>query len=122
MNLQLAEYYAQQYGGQYIGYGASPPELTKESIMPNVERTIIASAPFQRFVMRVRKVYRWEDPVTTSTVLMIYMVLVYYNLLLPATVSDKIPSRIASPLIIATTTANRSCISHSEKTLRRKDT
>lgn len=88
-SLQLAQYYAQQYGGQYIGYGSSPPQLTKESIMPNVERTIIASAPFQRFVMRVRKVYRWEDPVTTSTVLVLYMTLVYYSLLLPSMVRSQ---------------------------------
>jgi hypothetical protein len=80
------EYYAQQYGGQYIGYGSSPPALTKESIMPNVERIIIASAPFQRFIMATREVYRWEDPTKTTTVLLIYMVLVYYSLLLPAMV------------------------------------
>ncbi|KAI4762603.1 hypothetical protein E4T51_04394 [Aureobasidium sp. EXF-12344] len=83
----LAEYYAQQYGGQYVGYGSDPPELTKESIMPNVERTIIASAPFQRFIMRTRQIYRWEDPPTTSTVLLLYMVLVYYSLLLPGILS-----------------------------------
>ncbi|KAI4851879.1 hypothetical protein E4T44_01853 [Aureobasidium sp. EXF-8845] len=83
----LTEYYAQQYGGQYVGYGSSPPALTKESIMPNVERIIIASAPFQRFIMKTREVYRWEDPTTTTTVLLIYMVLVYYSLLLPASLS-----------------------------------
>jgi hypothetical protein len=54
--------------------------------MPNVERIIIASAPFQRFIMATREVYRWEDPTKTTTVLIIYMVLVYYSLLLPAMV------------------------------------
>ncbi|KAI5201902.1 hypothetical protein E4T39_05057 [Aureobasidium subglaciale] len=83
----LTQYYAQQYGGQYIGYGSSPPAPTKQSIMPNIERVIIASAPFQRVMMMTRQIYRWENPTTTSVVLVLYMTLVYYGLLLPGMLS-----------------------------------
>ncbi|KEQ90460.1 hypothetical protein AUEXF2481DRAFT_704308 [Aureobasidium subglaciale EXF-2481] len=83
----LTQYYAQQYGGQYIGYGSSPPAPTKESIMPNIERVIIASAAFQRVMMMTRQIYRWENPTTTAVVLVLYMTLVYYGLLLPGILS-----------------------------------
>ena len=80
-------YYAQLYGGQYIGYGSDPPEPTKETIMPNVERLLIASAPWQEFAMTTRRVYRWENPSETLKYLGIYLVLWYFNLLLPGFLS-----------------------------------
>jgi hypothetical protein len=33
--------------------------------MPNIERIIIASAPFQEFIMTTRRVYRWENHTET---------------------------------------------------------
>jgi hypothetical protein len=83
---QLAEFAAQRYGGQYIGYGMDHPAPTKESIMPNVERLIIASAPFQEFIMTTRRVYRWEDRIETTKYLLVYVVLWATNLLLPGIV------------------------------------
>ncbi|THX29280.1 hypothetical protein D6D10_08964 [Aureobasidium pullulans] len=83
----LLQYYAQQYGGQYIGHGSSPPAPTKESIMPNVERIIIASAPFQSLIMAARKVYRWEDPKATFGYLILYVALLYWDLLLSGMLS-----------------------------------
>ncbi|KAF1345694.1 hypothetical protein BDV97DRAFT_378727 [Delphinella strobiligena] len=79
--------YGIHYGGQYIGYGSDPPEPTKESIMPNLERVIIASAPFQELIMTSRKVYRWEYPAETSKYLIIYSILWYFDLLLPGMLS-----------------------------------
>jgi hypothetical protein len=70
------------YGGQYIGYGSSPPPPSKETIMPNIERLIVATSPFQEFIMTTRRVYRWESRAETSKYLLIYMLLWYYNLLL----------------------------------------
>ncbi|KAE8854769.1 hypothetical protein PTNB73_10418 [Pyrenophora teres f. teres] len=58
----LLDYYAHQYGGQYIGYASSPPTPSKETIMPNIERLIVATSPFQEFLMTTRRVYRWENP------------------------------------------------------------
>ncbi|KAI4943599.1 hypothetical protein J4E91_009236 [Alternaria rosae] len=79
----LLDYYAHRYGGQYIGYGSDPPTPSKETIMPNIERLIVATSPFQEFIMTTRRVYRWEAPLETTKYLAIYLILWYFNLLLP---------------------------------------
>ncbi|KAF1349477.1 hypothetical protein EJ07DRAFT_139711 [Lizonia empirigonia] len=79
----LLTYYAQRYGGQYIGYGSDPPAPSKQTIMPNIERLLIASSPIQEFIMTFRRVYRWEQPATTIKYLAIYSALWYFNMLLP---------------------------------------
>ena len=84
---QLLVHYAQQYGGQYIGYGSDPPAPTKQTIMPNIERLLIASSPLQEFFVISRSVYRWEHPPTTVKYLLVYSVLWYFSLLLPGGVS-----------------------------------
>ena len=86
-SFQLLQYYAEQYGGQYIGYGSNPPPPSKESIMPNIERVIVASAPLQEFIMTTRRVYQWQDPGETTKYLVVYLVLWYFNLLLAGMVS-----------------------------------
>ncbi|CAO2658052.1 Nn.00g073120.m01.CDS01 [Neocucurbitaria sp. VM-36] len=83
----LLEYYAHQYGGQYIEYGSDPPAPSKETIMPNIERLIVASSPVQEFVMTTRRVYRWENRAETTKYLLIYLTLWYFNLLLPGIMS-----------------------------------
>jgi hypothetical protein len=55
--------------------------------MPNIERLIVATSPLQEFVMTTRRVYRWESPPETIKYLLIYLVLWYFNLLLPGMVS-----------------------------------
>jgi hypothetical protein len=54
--------------------------------MPNIERLIVATSPFQEFIMTTRRVYRWEDRAETTKYLLIYLVLWYLNLLLPGIV------------------------------------
>ncbi|KAG9188017.1 hypothetical protein G6011_01940 [Alternaria panax] len=83
----LLDYFAHRYGGQYIGYGSDPPTPSKETIMPNIERLIVATSPFQEFIMTTRRVYRWEYPAETTKYLVIYVVLWYLNLLLPGALS-----------------------------------
>ncbi|CAN9345262.1 unnamed protein product [Alternaria alternata] len=83
----LLDYYAHRYGGQYIGFGSDPPTPSKETIMPNIERLIVATSPFQEFIMTTRRVYRWEYPAETTKYLVIYIVLWYLNLLLPGALS-----------------------------------
>jgi len=72
--------------GQYIGYGSDPPQLSKQTIMPNIERLIVATSPFQELIMTTRRVYRWEHPAETTKYLVIYLILWYFNLLLPGVV------------------------------------
>jgi hypothetical protein len=55
--------------------------------MPSIERLIVATSPFQEFIMTTRRVYRWEHPAETAKYLVIYLVLWYCNLLLPGIVS-----------------------------------
>ncbi|KAF2491290.1 hypothetical protein BU16DRAFT_515579 [Lophium mytilinum] len=79
----LLIFYAQQYGGQYIGFASDPPTPSKETILPNIERLIVASSPFQEFIMTTRRVYRWESRAETAKYLLIYLTLWYLNLILP---------------------------------------
>lgn len=83
----LLWYFAQMYGGQYIGYGSDPPTPSKETIIPNIERLLVATSPLQELIMTARRVYRWEHPVETAKYLGIYVVLWYLNLLLPGLVN-----------------------------------
>ncbi|KAF1956333.1 hypothetical protein CC80DRAFT_446178 [Byssothecium circinans] len=83
----LVKYVAHQYGGQYVGYGMDHPRPSKKTIMPNIERLIVASAPFQEFIMTTRRVYRWESPRETLKYLSIYAVLWYFGLLFPGMIS-----------------------------------
>ncbi|RAR02794.1 hypothetical protein DDE82_005536 [Stemphylium lycopersici] len=83
----LADFYAHKYGRHYIGYGSEPPVPCKETIMPSVERLIVAACPFQEFIMTTRRIYRWERPSETGKFLFVYMVLWHLNLLLPGVLS-----------------------------------
>ncbi|KAH7378192.1 hypothetical protein DE146DRAFT_701511 [Phaeosphaeria sp. MPI-PUGE-AT-0046c] len=83
----LLGFYCEMYGGQYVGYGSNPPKPSKETIMPNIERLIIATSPFQEFIMTTRRVYRWENRAETMKYLCIYLILWYINLLLPGILS-----------------------------------
>jgi hypothetical protein len=55
--------------------------------MPNIERLIVATSPFQELVMTTRRVYRWEDRMETTKYLLIYVILWYLSLILPGMVS-----------------------------------
>ncbi|KAF2820304.1 hypothetical protein CC86DRAFT_305158 [Ophiobolus disseminans] len=55
--------------------------------MPNIERLIVATSPIQEFIMTTRRVYRWEHPAETTKYLVIYLILWYFNLLLPGILS-----------------------------------
>ncbi|OAG06918.1 uncharacterized protein CC84DRAFT_1088757 [Paraphaeosphaeria sporulosa] len=83
----LLVYHAHQYGGQYIGFGSDPPAPSKETVMPNIERLLLASSPIQEFVMTSRKIYRWEQPAETLTYLLLYSTLWYFDMLLPGSLA-----------------------------------
>ncbi len=80
----MAKYYAYDYAGEYIGYAASPPQPSKEVVVPAVERLLVASAPFQELIMTTRKIYRWDDPNETSKYLAGFAVAWAFNQVLPA--------------------------------------
>ena len=78
------KYYSYQYAGEYIGYTSSPPQPSKEVVMPAVERLLVASAPFQTLIMEARKIYRWDDPNLTTKFLAGYGIVWAFNMVLPA--------------------------------------
>jgi len=62
--------------------------------MPNIERLIVATSPFQEFMMTTRRVYRWEHPAETVKYLLVYSILWYFNLLLPGAVRSVIVRKL----------------------------
>ncbi|KAF2759870.1 hypothetical protein EJ05DRAFT_484768 [Pseudovirgaria hyperparasitica] len=84
---RMSDYYAHRYGGQYVGYGSDPPPPSKKTIMPNIERLMIASLPLQELIMTIRRVYRWESPLETIKYLSVCCGLWWFDLLLPGAIS-----------------------------------
>ena len=78
----LFMYYVQQYGGQYIGAGTGVPPPSKQNIIPNIERLLVASAPFQQMAMTIRRVYRWQNPSETAKYLVIYIILWWFDVII----------------------------------------
>ena len=69
-------YYTQDFSAQYIDdFDELPFDIP--TFRGHVERTVMASAPWQSWLMRVRAVYRWEDPSFTGKWLALYIVLWY---------------------------------------------
>ena len=77
----MARYSAQKFGNRYIGSNSNPPTPSKETMIPAIERLLVASAPLQTLVMSIRKVYRWEDRNETLKYLIVYAVLWIFDLI-----------------------------------------
>ena len=69
-------YYTQDFSAQYIDdFDDLPFDLV--TFRRHVERTVMASTPWQSWAMNVRAVYRWENPAFTMKWLALYVVLWY---------------------------------------------
>ena len=80
--LQLLLYYSQDFTTRYIDdFDALPFDL--DVLRSHGERLVLATAPWQVWVMRVRAVYCWEDPSVTARWLLLYVGL-WYNDLIPS--------------------------------------
>lgn len=88
----LLVYYVQQYGGQYVGAGTGVPPPSKQNIVPNLERLLVTSAPFQQIAMTVRRVYQWQSRSETAKYLAIYIVLWWFNIIICGAVSLELPT------------------------------
>ena len=71
-------YYTQDFSAQYIDDFDDLP-FSLDSSRHYVERIVMASAPWQSWAMKVRSVYRWEDPKTTGRWFALYVFLWYTN-------------------------------------------
>ncbi|MCJ1382052.1 hypothetical protein MMC17_005164 [Xylographa soralifera] len=71
-------FYTQNFSAQYIDdFDELPFDI--DQLRDHVERLIMASAPWQKWAMDVRTIYRWENPRRTGIWLAIYMVLWYFQ-------------------------------------------
>lgn len=86
MFTQILLYYTNDFTAQYVDdFDELPFDL--DSVRHHVERLVVASQPWQAWVMDVRSVYRWENPKKTGKWLAIYLVLWYTEHLIGFVVS-----------------------------------
>ncbi|MCJ1293627.1 hypothetical protein MMC34_005182 [Xylographa carneopallida] len=71
-------FYTQNFSAQYIDDFEELP-FDIDQLRDHVERLVMASAPWQKWVMDVRTIYRWENPRRTGIWLAIYTVLWYFQ-------------------------------------------
>ena len=69
-------YQYQSFGAQYIADTEEHP-FEADVLRSNIERLAMVTAPWQAWIMDIRAVYRWEDPVRTMRWLLTYIVLWY---------------------------------------------
>lgn len=78
---QFILYHTQDFSVQYIDdFDELPFDIDR--LRDHVERIVVASAPWQKWFMQVRKVYRWEDPKRTAMWLVVYVTCWHYQFFL----------------------------------------
>lgn len=91
MGTQLARFYARLYGDQYIDESPNLPPATEESINVSFERLLMTSMPYQVVLMRIRHIYRWDNPTETAMWLTGYIFFWAFNHLAGASVRGEWP-------------------------------
>lgn len=82
-------YYTQDFSAQYIDDFDELP-FNVDSLRHYSERVVMASAPWQAWLMNVRSVSRWEDPKTTGKWLALYVFLWYTEHVMGFLVSPRV--------------------------------
>ncbi len=72
MNIQLALFYARQYGDQYIDESPNLPPASEDALNTSFERLLMTSMQYQVLLMKIRHIYRWDDPTETAIYLGAY--------------------------------------------------
>ncbi|KAL8819489.1 MAG: hypothetical protein Q9223_002077 [Gallowayella weberi] len=83
----LLRYYLEHYGDQYIDQNPNLPDPSEEALNTTVERLIMTSTPYQMLLMKIRSIYRWDDPTVTARYLTAYIFLWALNYLSGAAVT-----------------------------------
>ncbi len=86
--MQLVEYCATLRAPQYVGFSDDPPPPSKEIFIPSLERLLVSSTLVQKFAMRIRRIYRWEDRGETLRWLIAFTVLWAMDMLIAGFVSQ----------------------------------
>ena len=80
---------SQEYTQQYIDLDKdiSTAALNKPAALEDVERIIVASEPWQEWLLDLRQISRWEDPARTAKWCAVYMTLWLFNRVITFVVS-----------------------------------
>ena len=62
------------------------PEPSEEAINTSMERLVMVSTPYQMLFMKIRHIYRWDNPTETALYLGVYIFLWAANYLAGAAV------------------------------------
>ncbi|KAL8996522.1 MAG: hypothetical protein Q9169_003989 [Polycauliona sp. 2 TL-2023] len=73
--IKLLRYHLEHYGDQYIDQNPNLPTPSEEAINTSVERLIMTSTPYQMVLMKIRHIYRWDNPTQTAKYLAAYVLL-----------------------------------------------
>lgn len=80
-------YHTQDFSAQYVDdFDELPFDIGR--LRSHMERLVVASAPWQAWLMHVRRVYRWDNPAETAKWLALYVVLWYFQLIMTFLVSS----------------------------------
>ncbi|KAL8692932.1 MAG: hypothetical protein Q9218_002134 [Villophora microphyllina] len=71
----LLRYHVEHYGDSHIDANPNLPTPSEEALNTSLERLIMISTPYQMLLMKIRHIYRWDDPRETSQYLAVYTVL-----------------------------------------------
>jgi hypothetical protein len=55
------------------------PEWDRDLLLQHFERIVMASSPWQRWFMQIRKLQRWENPTRTATWFLVWSIVWYWN-------------------------------------------
>ena len=83
---KLLRYHLEHYGDQYIDQNPNLPTPSEEALNTSAERLIMTSTPYQMLLMKIRHIYRWDNPTETAKYLAAYTFLWVVNYLSGAAV------------------------------------
>lgn len=83
---KLLRYHLEHYGDQYIDQNPNLPTPSEEALNTSAERLIMTSTPYQILLMKIRHIYRWDNPTETAKYLAAYTFLWTINYLSGAAV------------------------------------
>ncbi|KAG8527407.1 uncharacterized protein KY384_007559 [Bacidia gigantensis] len=90
---QMTRYYAEQYCDQHINESSELPAANEEAITTSVERLVMTSMAVQTVLMKVRYIYRWDDPYKTAVYCSSYFLLLIFGHLGVGIVRMQYPSQ-----------------------------
>ena len=77
----------------YIDENSNLPMPSEEALNTSIERLLMTSTPYQMLLMKIRHVYRWDDPSETAKYLIAYVFLWAINYITGATVKPTLKTK-----------------------------